>query len=485
VLGYVENKNAGPALFAFATGQAEAPLRTRAMLACGALRDPALLPKYEALLFPKQDAGGDLMASDGVAIAAAWSVAKLGDKRAAPLLRRLAQSGEINMRAYAVLGLGLLHDKSSVPLLAATARALDSGAIGRAAAAYALGEVGANGEATTLVTLAEGTDALPREMAVLALARLGMHKGEPPGGRAAVDAMADAVFAGDAETGRARLADGATLREAAAASLVRLATKGAAEARPDPLPAPDENVDAESTLDQLVPKKLAAKDRAAALVAFAEPLKRAATSALATSSERARAVLDALGTREGTLEPFVSAGEDGPEMAAAHAKAREIAAALEPNVVALSRHPDPAVRMKGLVLLSRSSSDVAAGSIADAVTDPNESVQRVALASIGRHADAKAVLKVAKIMHTHESWAMRVLAAQALGRLGGAGASAEATKELREAALKESYALVREAALVALAGYDKAAARDVARTMATKDPEPRLRQTANQILAGK
>src|SRR4029077_2803640 len=95
---------------------------------------------------------------------------------------------------------------------------------------------------------------------------------------------------------------------AAAGALVLLATKGTADIRIDPLPAPDENVDAESTLDQLVPRGLTAKDRATALVTFADPLKRAATSALATSTERARAVLDALGSREGAVEPFIVHG---------------------------------------------------------------------------------------------------------------------------------------------------------------------------------
>ncbi|HEY8078933.1 MAG TPA: HEAT repeat domain-containing protein, partial [Labilithrix sp.] len=483
VLGYVQNKNAGPALFAFAIGQAESSLRTRAMLACGALRDPGLLPKYESLIFPKQEGAGEMMASDDVAVAASWAVAKVGDKKALPLLKRIAQSGTPHMRAFAALGLGQSKDKSNVPLLSQMARSLDSGAVARAGAAYALGELGADSESTTLVTLAESPDPLPREMAILALARLGMHKGEPPGGRAALSAIADAVFAADAESGRGGRTDGA-LRQAAAGALVLLATKGAAENRPDPLPAPDETVDAESTLDQLVPRGLAAKDRAAALVAFADPLKRAASSALATSTERARAVLDALGAREGALEPFLG-DEDGPDVAPARAKAREIAAALEPSVIALSRHPDPSVRTKALVLLSRSKSDAATAAITDAVSDSTEAVQRVALASIGKHADAKSVEKVAKVMRTHESWAMRVLAAQALGRLGGAGAGAEATTRLREAASKESYALVREAALVALASYDAASVRDLATQMERTDPEPRVRETAARIRAGK
>lgn len=483
VLGYVQNKNAGSALFAFATGQAEAPLRTRAMLACGALRDTALLPKYEALLFPKQEGGGEAMASDKIAEAASWSVAKLGDKKALPLLRKLAQSGTPPMRAFAALGLGAIKDRSSVALLSATARSLDGGTVARAAAAYALGEVGAESESTTLVTLAEGTDALPRQMAILALARMGASKSEPPGGKAALAAITDAVFSGEGEGGRAHDSS-ETLRIAAASSLALLATKGAADTRPDPLPAPDETVDAEAVLDQLVPRGLSAKDRAAALVAFAGPLERAARSALDTSTERARAVLDALGARDGAFEPFLGP-EDAPELAAARGKAREIAAAVEPSVITLSRHPDPSMRTKALLMLSRSKSDAASTAIGQAVTDTNESVQRVALASIGRHADAKSVAAVAKVMRGHESWAMRVLAAQAMGRLGAAGAGAEASRQLREAAVKEPYALVREAALVALASYDKAEAGKLAATMASSDPEPRVRETAARIRSGK
>jgi cellulose synthase operon protein C len=491
VLGYVQNKNASAALFAFATGQAEGPLRTRAMLACGALRDVALLPKYETLLFPKSEAGGgEAMASDAVARAASWSLANLGDKRAVPLLKKVATNGTPDMRAFAVLGLGAQKDRGSVPLVAQTARSLEAGTPARAAAAYALGEMGAESETTSLVTIAEGTDALPRQMAILALARMGAHRGEPPGGKAALSAIADAVFAGDGEGARAHRSS-ETLRQAATAALVLLATKGSADTTPTgsgaAIPPPDEDVEAETTLDQLVPRNFAAKDRALALGLFADALRRSASSALATSTERARAVLDAMGSREGAFEPFLAASEDGPELAAARAKVKEMATALEPSIVALSRHPDPGMRTKAIVLLSRSKSDTASAAIAQGVTDSSENVQRVALASIGQNADAnqRSVTAVAKVMRSHDSWAMRVLAAQALGRLGASGAGAEAGRQLKEAALKEPYALVREAALVALASYDKGEASQLAGHMATHDAEPRVRETAAKIRGAK
>src|SRR5262249_24463458 len=145
------------------------------------------------------------------------------------------------------------------------------------------------------------------------------------------------VFAGEAEGARAHRSS-ESLRQAATAALVLLATKadgvdgkrGPADGgMREALPAPDEDVDAETSLDQLVPKSIAAKDRANALVVFADHLRRAASSALATSTERARALLDAMGAHEAAFEPFLTASDDGPELATARAKVKEIAAALE------------------------------------------------------------------------------------------------------------------------------------------------------------
>lgn len=481
VLGYVQNRNASAALFSFATGQGEISLRTRAMLACGALRDPALLPRYEGLLFPRGEGEG-AMASDAVARAATWSVAKLGDRRALPLLKRVAQNGTPDMRAFAVLGIGGSKDRASIPVVAQLARASDVGASARAAAAYALGELDADGETTTLVTIAEGNDLLAREMAVLALARLASRGKQPP---SALAATADAVFVGlgeDQRDGmRSREATESLQRAALAALVMREAKAPPADTLSGAnLPAPDENVDAEQALGELVPRALPARDRANALLAFADPVKRAAASALATSTDRARTVLDGM-AREGAFEPFLLATDEGPEVTAARAKAKEIAAGLEASIVGLSRHPDPQVRTKAILTLARSRESTASAAITAAVSDPSEAVQRVALASIGAHADPQAVAAAAKVMHGHDAWAMRVLAAQALGRLGVAGAGAEATRQLKEAATKEPYALVREAALLALATYDKAESMQLAAQMAAKDPEPKVRETATRI----
>ena len=72
---FVKNRNAGPALFAYATGSAEKSLRVRTMIAWGALRGPALLPRYKALLIPAGDQPAPL--GGPIPVAAAWGVARM------------------------------------------------------------------------------------------------------------------------------------------------------------------------------------------------------------------------------------------------------------------------------------------------------------------------------------------------------------------------------------------------------------------------
>jgi HEAT repeat protein len=94
---------------------------------------------------------------------------------------------------------------------------------------------------------------------------------------------------------------------------------------------------------------------------------------------------------------------------------------------------------------------------------------------------ARTASAVTKVLSAHPSWSMRVLAAQALGRLGAAGAVDEATRSLKQAATKDTYALVRQAALEALASFDAASSRALAAQMAQNDAEPRVREAARAI----
>ncbi|HEY2516182.1 MAG TPA: HEAT repeat domain-containing protein [Polyangiaceae bacterium] len=475
VLGYVQNKNAGPALFAFATSNADTALRVRAMVACGSLRDPSMLPKYRALLEK-----GDDVPSDNVAVAAAWGIARMEDKRAIPLLRSIAKQGMPEMRALAVLGLGALRDRASAGPIADLARGGNAGSSARAAAAYVLGEIGSEQDRATLLALAEGREPLSRQMAILALSRMPApaDKAEE---RATITALADALFeAGDAESPRAQ-ASAAAIRKAGAAALMTLATRVQAGPPGDPLAALDDAVEVETILKRLVPTGFSVEDRSATLVQFAEPIERAAKAALQTSSDRYSAVVDALMEGDGAFEPFVGPVEG---TAAAHETARGIARSLEPNLVTFTQNSDPAVRARVLVLLARSANADATEALIQALSDPSDVVERTALAAIGTQPDHRAVIAVSRVLSGHESWAMRVLAAQALGRLGAAGARADAGGALRKAAEHDPYALVREAALRAWASFDRETARPLARTLAATDAEPRVREAALQIASG-
>jgi hypothetical protein len=291
--------------------------------------------------------------------------------------------------------------------------------------------------------------------------------------------MADAVFTGGDETSARARQTAAALQRAGSTALIILANKGEAKRR-EVLPVPEANVDVEAMLESLVPRDWSDKDRAAAVLKYEGALQRAALGALQTSGDRARAVLDALGSSEGSLEPFL--GKDpaaGTEPA--RVKVKELARALEPSIIPLVRHPDPSMRTKAIVLLSRSTSDAAAAAVAQGVDDPSEQVQRVALAAIGVQPNPKALAAVSKLLSSDDNWAIRVLAAQAAGRLGAAGLGVDATKILQQAATKDPYALVREAALKALAGFDPVAGKTLAAKMAETDPEPRVREAAKAI----
>jgi tetratricopeptide (TPR) repeat protein/HEAT repeat protein len=493
VLAYVQNRNAALPLFAFATGSAEPALRVRAMIACGALADATLVPRYDALLFPKDALGDPAGAADAVGVAAVWGLARMGDSRGLPVLRRVARLGTAPMRALAVLGLGRARDAGSAATIAEIARAVDAGALTRAAAAYALGDLDAQAFAPELIEIAEDGEMLPRRMALVALARMARSATakEPEWKREAVQAMADAVFVGNGDTTLGR-GPSEALSDTAVAALSMLATTAKA---PDVGPAsrpgmealdvaPSGALDVGALLDGLAPRSPSEAARGAATVVFADAIQRAALAALRASGARATAVIDALGSGQGELLPFVKAGATGP----AADSARAIAAALEPSVVPLARNPDAAIRTKAIVLVARSTDDAAADAIVAALEDSNETVQRVAIAAVGAprpggrvaHADERAVAALARILATHESWALRILAAQALGRVGAAGAPGAAS-HLVAAASKDAYALVRQAALEALASFDPAGARVVAKQVAAADPEPRVREAASAL----
>jgi HEAT repeat protein len=492
VLAYVENKSAGPALYNFATGSADKGLRVRAMIACGALRDPAMLPRFEQMLAPKEGSS-TVLPTDSIAVGAAWGVARMGDKKAEPLLLKLLSSPAPDVRALAAVGLGLSRDRKHAPVLAAMARSPEAGPTARAAAVHALGELGAGADMALLMAVADSNEVELRKAALLTMARLGSGGAAGAGGGAAVDAgaqagsqgrPADAIAAGVFSTDEG-------LREASMAAAGVLATKTYQRSR-EPLPVPDGPLSAKDVLAGLAPDAWSPAARAQALVVLGPALQRAAVAAVATSPDRARVVADALlSTEQGLgLAPFTDASAKLPEKLAGEVAAavEGIAAASVPGFASLVRHPAIEVRTRAVELLATRAEPAAQAAVVDALGDPEESVRRAALSAIGSVKDPKAVDAVSKIVRESPSWPLRVRAAEALGRLGaksrdgGGAAPAGVLEALSAAARSDAYALVREAAARAIAPLDPATAAPLLRELAAKDSEPRVRETAAELL---
>ncbi len=480
VLAYVENKSAGPALYNFATGPADKSLRVRAMIAASALRDPALLPRFEAMLAPKEGAT-QILPSDSIAVAAAWGVARMGDKKAEPLLLKLIGSASPDVRALAAVGLGLTHDRKHAPALAALAASPEAGPVARAAATHALAEVGAGDPKSALalvppgllLTLADATDPWLRQAALLAMARLGDRADLR--GSGAAEAIAAGAFSRED-----------SLRAAAVSAAATLSTRVYKRTR-EALPVPDGPLTLRDVLLGLAPDEAGPAERAAALIALGPALQRAAVAAVATSPERAQLVADALLGGEGaalSLAPFTDGGGklDDALKRQVEATVESLAAAVVPGFVALERHPDVEVRTRAVELLARRSEPEAQAAVIDALSDPDESVRRTALSAIGPVKHAPTVAAVARLLQTSTSWPLRVRASEALGRLGQGSADPAVVETLSAAARTDSYALVRESAARALAPVDRARAKPVLEELAAKDPEPRVRQTATELL---
>ena len=209
LLSYVSNASAGPALVAFATGKADGELRTRAMLAVGALNDPDILPRLAAVIAPAGHVRVD--ETDTVAVAAAWGVARLRSPKAHPLLVEMLSSDAPSVRALAAVGLGLLGDRADSKRLADIAGSLDNEPVVRAASAFALGALGAPTSPALLARLSQASDARIRGTAVLALVALRRARRETRSRgrtREPDSGLRDAGCLCGARAGDARISDG-------------------------------------------------------------------------------------------------------------------------------------------------------------------------------------------------------------------------------------------------------------------------------------
>jgi predicted Zn-dependent protease len=459
LLAHVGSKSAGPALVAYASGEADAGLRTRAMIAAGSLKDAALLPRLQALLAPRGRVQAD--DTDPVSVAAAWAVARMASPRAKPLLASLLEAEAPGLRALGALGLGLLRDRGAEQRLSRILHAGDSGNLSRAAAARALAMLGARGEGELLAELARAPDPTLRESALFALTELGAKD--------APAAIADALV--DPEP---------RLREFAAAAAGAWST-ASFRAPSDPLPPPEARVDVRELLESLRPGPYSAEERVGALERLALELTRASAAAARSSPERARGVIEALGLIPGSPPvPALTGDATGTGRERARKVVAEIAAGLVPALAGLTAHPFAPVRITAVEFLGARPEPQARAALASALRDRDPAVRRVALGAIPR-GDAALASAVAALLGEEKDWALRVTAAEVLGA-GGGTASADVVEALTRAATSDEYALVREAAVRALHAVNPTAARPVLERLRETDPEPRVRDAAWQLM---
>jgi HEAT repeat protein len=241
----------------------------------------------------------------------------------------------------------------------------------------------------------------------------------------------------------------------------------------------------EALLGGLVPSGSSVGQRAAVVTELADVLEKAAQRALRTSAEGGRAVLAALGEGDGAIEPFVGPDAD-PATDAARQKVRAIVRDLEPDLRAMTRHPDVGVRIRALSLLAKSDTDIAVAALVDGTTDADESVQRFAVAALGTrpsHGTAQVVAAAIRVLARNPVWSLRVMAAEGIARLARVAPelSRVAADDLEHAAEGDGFAVVREAALRALASVDPSRAVKLAQRLVVDDPEPRVQQAARAI----
>lgn len=464
LLAHVSNRNAGPALLAFATGKASGELRTRAMLAVSALEDPALLPKLRAILAP---AGGVRVdETDTVAIAATWAVARLRSPKARPLLAEMLRSDAPSVRALSAVGLGVLGSRADVAALTSLASAPEEHPVPRAAALFALGAVGGESAVPALAHHQASSDPLVRSASLLGLARLQAKDSE----RAIVAAL---------------MSPEPSVRQAALAAALVLSTK---EYR---LPASalaitDERVDPRRVVGNLVPTGYTPDERARAVVLLAPVLSEVAASTVHSSADSARAVADALLARGGApaFAPLTDDLERATPTAqkAAEAALVGVGAALVEPFVALARHPSAEVRARAIRVLSTRTEPASRSALVRAIVDPDPLVQQAALSSLVPPLDPEVLSAVTRLARTWESWPVRARATDVLAGLSGSAAGGSVVPVLGEIAEHDDMDFVREVAVRALGAAHGAVARAALERVAARDPEPRLRALAKTLL---
>lgn len=462
LLSHIRNKSAGPTLLNFAASDAEPDLRLRAMIAAGATADPALIARLEEFVF--RDGAGE---TDPVSVAAVWALANLESRTARPALLRLVAERAPTIQAIAVLGLSRLGERKDAALFASIVSSSEHGMVARAAAALALAELGDGRENAGILALADASDEVVRATAAVSLARL-----EAPGAGQAIAALL--------------VSPSSELWSAGARAACVLGSSGPRQARRH-LPTPEGRVDARTLLEQSLPNDCTPNAEAAALVLLAPEIAAAASRAVQSSPDEARALSLSLLGADGSaaFQPLTQKLDRAdPELAARAREAIElIALAVVDPFVRLAEHPAAEVRQSALRWLAARREPAARSAVLGATRDADANVQRAALTALGARPDAAAASAVAEVLRHSSSWSLRRQAAQSLAQMALPGRDDEVLRALEKAATEDEYALVREAAARALFAIHPRAAVRVLERLRDSDPEAQVQAAARELLA--
>lgn len=487
VLGYVDNKGAAPALFAYATGPGPVDLRTRAMIACGALKEERLLGRYRELLLTQGGTG----ASGPVGLAAAWAVARMGTKTSEQLLEELQEVGSVQVRAMALLGLGFTGDVKYQVKLSAVVAQPEAGTMVRAAAAAALGQLRAqNQEKVVQAALAGAVDPWLKTVLITSLAKLG--------GVLVVPHAAAGVFDPDARVREASVAalEVATGVVAKGRALERQVGDGEGRSQwRDIWEVPDGELDVRQMIDELRGSAGDARARAEALVRWQSELSEAAMGAVGQAAQAAVVGDALLGCAEQACFSPLTDNLQGVDPAVARkatAAAQRITQRVAPLFLPQVHDPVGEVRLRALRVLGKSVSFTsglerqrAIGAVVEALADEHDGVQRAAIGMASQWPEGQRAL--VKMLRQGESWTVRLQVAKALESMFSREKAVMSDRDalidvLSNVARQDNYAIVRQAALGALVKGGGGVARETLRWASERDVEPSVRQKATKWL---
>jgi cellulose synthase operon protein C len=474
LLAYVPTKSVAASLFAFARGTSGTDLRSRALVSCGKIADPALVPQLGRLLFPP-DESGETPETDKVGLAAVWAIAKTKSPNSNPILRRVLSEGTLEMRAMAALALGSLGDSAATaPLLTALGEtkampALQVALVQSLASLRARGLRGPGGkeDARILQALVLGLSSKHPAVRFASVDGLcGGSDGDPPADgtqerHALVLALQGMLTDASSVPLPSEGANAARLSapEVAAYGLARLARARAGSgqaASGEPKTKSSALLDLDDPLQRdITALKLGAvspRERSASLVLYEEVIREGLLRGL--SGPHPEPVITVLGSPK--LAPFAVEDE------AAAAVAARLRKAAEPGLAELALRGN--VKDRGLALLAIS-------------RKPGAETSR----------EVRALLDaIVRAGTTSKQWPLRHAAALALTSAQKTPFKKEAQDALETMAERDAFWIVQEAALEALAAMDLARAQRAAKKLRDAAPADaaRLRSVCDRILAG-